>query len=88
MIGERVATVGQELVDVLWLVGQRQVDDLQQLLRMMEVEDLAGTVERLVQEIHQDLRHPVEEFPRLRLAITDMWQQIYRPNVSRKIIFT
>lgn len=48
LIGESIATIGQELVDVFRLVGQRQVDDLQQLLRMMEIEDLAGTIERLV----------------------------------------
>ena len=76
LIGQSVATVGQQLVDVLGLVGQRQIDDFQQLFRMVEVEDLAGSVERLVQEIHQDFRHPVEEFSRLWLAVAGQRQQI------------
>ncbi|KAK4025373.1 hypothetical protein OUZ56_014446 [Daphnia magna] len=70
---ESVTTIGQQLVDVFRLIGQRQVDDLQQLLGMVKIEDFAGTIERLVQEIHQDLRHPVEEFPRLRFAIPSQW---------------
>ena len=76
LIFEGVFAVGQELLDVLRVVGHGEIDDFQQLLRMMKVEDLARPVESAVQIIHQDLRHLVQKFTRLRLALAVVRKQI------------
>lgn len=76
MVGERVATVGEQLVQVLRLGGQREVEHLEQLLRVVEVEDLRRAVVRFAQELDQDVRQAVQERPRLGVRVRGKRQQV------------
>ena len=76
MVGERVAAIGEQLVQVLRLGGQREVEHLEQLLRVVEVEDPSLAVVRFAQELDQDVGESVEERARLRVRIGRQRQQI------------
>ena len=76
LIFERVSAVCQELVDILRFVGQGQVEQLQQLLRVVEVENLRRTVERRPHVVEQHLDELAKEFIRVALAVLRVRKQI------------
>ena len=76
LILERVLAVIDELLQAARMFGQTQVQDLEQLLRMMEVEHGQHRIVRLFGEFDQQLHHSLEKLARLRLPVLRQRKQI------------
>jgi len=76
LVFERVPAVGQKLVDVLRFVGQRQVENLEELLRVVEVEDFGRAVESRLHILEQHLDELAEELIGESLTVFRVREQI------------
>ena len=69
MVLEGVLAVHQQLVQVERLVRDGKVNDLLELIRAVEVEDLGGPVILDGDVVQQDLHHGPEELPGLSICL-------------------
>ena len=76
LVLQRLTAVLQQLLDGDALLGDVQVQQTPQLLRMVEVDHLLIPVERLLDEVEKDVHHALKEFLRFRITVRVGWQQI------------
>lgn len=61
---ERVPTIVEDLIQVLRLVRELQVELLPQVMGVVEFQDLGATVVGLLDILHQDVMHLLQELDR------------------------
>lgn len=61
---ERVPTIVEDLIQVLRLVRELQVELLPQVMGVVEFKDLGATVVGLLDILHQDVMHLLQELDR------------------------